>query len=322
LTDPFRHPNETPERVPKAEESNGSFRPLIFGETLFDYFPDGTRVLGGAPFNVAWHLRGFKADPLMVTAVGDDPDGREILERMASWGLDTSAVQVHPTRPTGRVTARLDGDQPRYEIEAGQAYDEVDVDRLPGSATLDKCTLLYHGSLALREEVSARSLTFLRHELEAPTLVDVNLRAPWWSPQNTPGQIVGADWVKVNMEEAGILSGRSVATRVGLLGAVEALRESLEIRNLVVTLGAEGALAVTDDGVTEQAGQELVDTVDTVGAGDAFSAVLAVGIHRRWPLAVVLRRASEFAAELCRMRGAIPEDPDLYRRHLERWDHA
>ena len=113
-----------------------------------------------------------------------------------------------------------------------------------------------------------------------------------------------------------------VETESALLETAGALKEELGIANLVVTSGAEGASAITEDGVTQQPAEPLSDTVDTVGAGDGFSAVLALGIHGGWPISLTLRRASEFAGELCRIRGAIPADPDLYLRYLRRWDHA
>ena len=67
-------------------------RPIIFGEVLFDCFPDGSRVLGGAPFNVAWHLQAFGAEPLFVSRVGNDPMGRKIRDAMLQWGMDTSGL--------------------------------------------------------------------------------------------------------------------------------------------------------------------------------------------------------------------------------------
>ena len=319
LTDPQMLPNEGGRRT---SGDGATFRPLIFGEALFDYFPDGSRVLGGAPFNVAWHLRGFKADPLMVTAVGYDEDGTEILSRMDSWGMDSSGVQVHPSRPTGRVTAHLDGDEPRYDIEPGQAYDAVGIDDLPPLESLGGTSLLYHGSLGLREATSAATLEYLKENLDTSVLVDVNLREPWWCPEETPERIRGAQWVKMNGEEAGLLSRRSVDTEMQLAAAGEDLMTRLDMENLVLTRGADGVLALTREGITRQASPQVHDTVDTVGAGDAFSAVLALGIFRDWPVARILRRATDFAADLCRVRGAIPVGSELYRLHRKRWDHA
>jgi len=317
LIQPTSHP--TPE--PPAEE-RGPFRALIFGEALFDHFPDGSRALGGAPFNVAWHLQGFKGDPLMVTAVGQDREGQEILERMGDWGMDTTGVQIHPTRPTGRVMAHLDGDQPRYEIEPRQAYDAIRIDELPELDGWRVPTLLYHGSLGVREETSARTLSHLKSHLDLPTFVDVNLRDPWWDRASVSGLLRGSAWVKVNQEEVGLISGNPVSPAAACREAALGLREGLEVGTLVVTLGADGSLAVTDGEVMEEEASGGEETVDTVGAGDAFSAVLALGIHRGWPLGVSLRRASEFAGEICRIRGAVPSEPDLYRRYSERWSRA
>ena len=100
-------------------------RPLIFGEVLFDAFPDGSRVLGGAPFNVAWHLRALGLDPLLVSRVGADGAGDEVLRAMHDWQLDVSGVQRDPNHPTGRVPVTLEGGSnpsSREEDVAGALY--------------------------------------------------------------------------------------------------------------------------------------------------------------------------------------------------------
>jgi len=307
---------------PRAEEKEETFRPLIFGEALFDHFLDGNKVLGGAPFNVAWHLRGFKANPLIVTSVGQDASGTTIRERMADWGMDTSGLQIHSTRPTGRVTARLEGGEPHYEIEAGQAYDAISVKNLPALPTLGNIQLLYHGSLAVRERTSAEALASLRETLDVPILLDVNLRAPWWSREKLTEHLKAADWVKVNRGEAGLLARLPVHDDEELSVAASALREEHGIGTLVITLGADGAMAMSGKDVHWQRVPAVSDFVDPVGAGDAFSAVLALGIHENWPVETTLRRATEFAAELCRIRGATSENRELYSRHVGRWAHA
>ncbi|UCH28792.1 MAG: hypothetical protein JSV06_11005, partial [Myxococcales bacterium] len=156
-------------------------RPVIFGEVLFDHFPDGSRVLGGAPFNVAWHLRGFGANPLVLSAVGDDDEGREVLERMTSWDLMTHGVQTDPTHPTGRVTASVVDGENRFEIAPNQAWDFVKMGPALRATAEEPAGLLYHGSLALRGDVSWDTLRSLRAKADAPSFVDINLREPWWT---------------------------------------------------------------------------------------------------------------------------------------------
>ncbi|OQX46150.1 MAG: carbohydrate kinase, partial [Candidatus Sedimenticola endophacoides] len=103
-------------------------RPLIFGEVLFDDFPDGSRVLGGAPFNVAWNLQALGARPLLISRVGNDALGRSIREQMQHWGMDLSAMQLDSAHPTGTVEVRIDDGEPSYEIVAPCAYDFIRFD--------------------------------------------------------------------------------------------------------------------------------------------------------------------------------------------------
>ncbi|MGD8361679.1 MAG: carbohydrate kinase family protein, partial [Gemmatimonadota bacterium] len=174
----------------------------------------------------------------------------------------------------------------------------------------------------VREETSASSLAHLRRTLGVPTLMDVNLRDPWWTRATLDRYLGGTTWVKVNRVEAGLLSGLPVQDTEQLSKAATALREKHGIGTLVVTRGEEGAVAVAAQGIHWTSAPAVSDFVDPVGAGDAFSAVLALGIHGGWELETMLRRAVQFAAELCRIRGATSEDQELYARHLRRWTDA
>ena len=100
-------------------------RLCIFGEVLFDHFPNGKRVLGGAPFNVAWHLQAFGQTPCFISRIGDDPEGQAVFAAMRDWGMDTDGVQIDPTKATGRVSVRFDGGEPVYEIVEHCAYDAI-----------------------------------------------------------------------------------------------------------------------------------------------------------------------------------------------------
>jgi len=290
-------------------------RPIVFGEVLFDRFPDGSEVLGGAPFNVAWNLRALGLDPLLVSRVGEDALGTRILDAMADWGLDTSGVGRDPRHPTGTVEVTLEEGEPRFEITAGRAYDFVAASELPAGAGGG---LLYHGSLALRTEAARLALDRLRTRAAGPSLMDVNLRDPWWSPESVAGWMAAATWVKLNEDELASL----VPGETGLERRAGRLLGQGDLQGVVVTRGADGAYACGRDGwVLEPDPVAAPAVVDTVGAGDAFSSVLILGLTRSWPWERTLARAQAFAAAVVGLRGATTDDESFYRRFLEDWEH-
>lgn len=123
---------------------NDEQRPLIFGEALFDVMPDGSCVLGGSPFNVAWHLQAFGLRSLMVTRVGDDEPGVEVLAAMTSWGMDISGGQRDDVSPTGQVQVELVGGEPTFHILPDQAYDHLDVGQVVNLVSAGMFSLMYH----------------------------------------------------------------------------------------------------------------------------------------------------------------------------------
>lgn len=291
-------------------------RPVVFGEVLFDRFPDGSRVLGGAPFNVAWHLRGFGLDPLFLSRVGDDEAGREIIDRMNRWGMDTDGVGVDHDHPTGSVRVTIENGEPSYEIVSGQAWDFMTASA--GVPAPESDVILCHGTLAARAEVARAALEELRGRAWPNLFVDVNLRAPWWSPEIVENLLRGARWVKLNDQELSAALGRDEVPDGELEAGARSLAQRYELDLVIVTRGAKGALAVTE-GETIRREPELVEVVDTVGAGDAFTAVSLAGLVEGWSPRTLLKRASGFASEICRRRGATHEEPELYRSFLARW---
>lgn len=280
-----------------------SSAPVILGEVLFDRFPDGREILGGAPFNVAWHLRGFGLRPRLVTRVGDDDAGVRVRRTMAGWGLETAWVQTDPTRATGRVQVSLDGQEASFDIPPDQAWDRIGPPR-PDPASDGPPPLLYHGTLALR--AAGTGLVDALRPRCTGVFLDVNLRDPWWDAAQVRALMSGADWVKLNHHELARLAPgadpAALCRRHGLRGAV-------------VTEGARRVLWATADGVAAEAAPPHVhDLADTVGAGDAFSAVCLAGLGAGWEPAVILERAAAFAADVCRQAGATAADAALYAR--------
>jgi fructokinase len=284
-------------------------RPYLFGEVLFDCFPDGSRVIGGAPFNVAWHLQAFGQRPLLVSRVGLDAEGMEVRAAMRGWRMDTSALQADPRLPTGRVNVEFEAGEPAYDIRYPAAFDAIS-----GTSVRERPRLLYHGSLGLRSAASRIALEGLITERPAEVFLDVNLRDPWWSASRLLPRLATATWVKLNAEELARLAGGSD------LGAARAFLARYGLQGVVVTHGAEGAEVLTARG--DQAGvrpDARADVVDTVGAGDALTAVMICGLLQGWPLPDTLDRAQAFASAICGCRGATVPDADFYRRFVQDW---
>jgi len=291
--------------------TSASQRPVVFGEALFDRFPDGTRVLGGAPFNVAWHLQGFGYRPLFITAIGRDPDGRKLLDAMQGWGMETPGVQVVDDRPTGQVRVKLDNGQPSFDILPDQAYDHIDLDRALEALPDGRAGLLYHGTLAARHVHSGATLLGLRERLAAPVFLDVNLRAPWWRPDSLASMAGGVEWLKLNRDELAMLTPGQ-RTDAPLARRAQALCVAGHHRGLWLTCGEAGALFAQAQDTTWADAPPVEGLVDTVGAGDAFSAVAIAGLLEGWDEPLILRRAIAFAARICRQTGATSTDRTLY----------
>ena len=282
-----------------------SGRPCIFGEVLFDHFADGRRVLGGAPFNVAWHLQAFGEAPFLVSRVGEDDDGEAVARAMRAWGMDPAGLRVDPERPTGRVQVSIENGEPSYDIVYPSAWDAIEDPDCPAGG----CALLYHGSLALRDPVSREACDALRARRPAIVFIDVNLRPPWYEAERLLAGLAGAHWVKLNHDELDELAPGNGDVDDRAWGLLEQLR----LQGLLLTDGARGASILTASGTKLQtAPAERVEVVDTVGAGDALAAVMILGLLRNWPLQDSLDSAQRFASAIVGRRGATVSDAAFY----------
>ena len=288
-------------------------RPVVFGEVLFDGFPDGSKVLGGAPFNLAWHLQAFGLAPLFVSRVGNDADGRAIRAAMEDWGLDPSGLQTDRAHPSGAVRVSLRDNEPVFDIVPECAYDFIESDLFP---TFEDAGPLYHGSLALRHPASRAALEVLKARLRCPVFLDVNLRPPWWRPEQILDLLADATWAKFNERElAELLPHVGDASR-----RLTELQQRFGLQLLILTRGGKGALVRTAQGGTyEISPKQGIHGVDTVGAGDAFASILLLGLAREWPLGTTLERAQTFASAIVGIRGAVSTDPGFYRPFADAW---
>ncbi len=295
-------------------------RPLIFGEVLFDQFSDGTRVLGGAPFNVAWHLRGFGLDPLMISRIGDDAGGREITQAMTQWGMDVRGIQLDANRPTGIVEVTLGSGHHTFSVLPDQAYDFIDARE---ALSVSGAGLVYHGTLALRNPVSRAALEVLLDAADTPVFLDINLRDPWWQAADLPELCTRARWLKLNEDELDRISQSLAVPPQRLEELAVILQDRFGLELILVTRGARGATARVANGEVHAVQPEMsINVVDTVGAGDAFTAVVLYGVISNWPLPTTLKFAQTFANAICEVRGATVRDRAFYARQTQQWGTA
>lgn len=284
----------------------------IFGEVLFDCFPSGEKILGGAPFNVAWHLQAFGQQPRFISRVGSDDAGERIRHAMQHWGMRTTWLQTDAHRPTGEVRVSLQAGEPSYDIIEPAAYDFIDgqlLTELPSK-------LLYHGSLGLRNARSNAALDQLRRADPRTIFMDVNLRSPWWRRDQVLEWVGQADWIKLNEAEFALLHGETD----DLPAAARDFLHQYGLRGVVVTRGERGAMVISQAQAPLQVAPVRASrVVDTVGAGDAFSSVLLLGLNLDWPMRETLERAQDFASALVGQRGATVGDAVFYRPFLDAW---
>lgn len=270
-------------------------------------------VLGGAPFNVAWHLQAFGLKPLMISRIGDDEAGWKVRSAMQAWGMDEAGLQVDAVHPTGRVEVAFEEGEPHYQIVDACAYDYISQDAFPELS--DTAWLLYHGSLALRHDTSRVALDQLRKQAGIDVFLDINLRPPWWSADQIRSLIHGSRWIKLNEDELSQLLPDLDKEEARVHTLLAAGPESL-----ILTRGAAGATVMGQDAkqyrVQPQGSQSVVDTV---GAGDAFCSVLMAGLILGWPVQTTLQRAQAFASAVVGIRGATTRDKDFYRAVTASW---
>ncbi len=294
---------------------------VLFGEVLADVFPDRS-VLGGAPFNVARHLQAFGLLPLLITRVGDDQLGRELVATMTRLGMTVEGVQHDPLHPTGQVIVHIEEGSHRFEIPPDQAYDFIDVNDACRTALHAEPDLIYFGSLAQRQEVSFSALNNILQTVKSRRILDINLREPWYTTQRIQQSLSHAEIVKMNEDELDVIAGLLHIAGSNAHEQATAIIKQFSLQQLLVTCGAQGAWQLDADGnKLFQQGKNTI-LVDTVGAGDGFTAVFITGTLRGWSSAVTLSRANAFAAALCGVRGAIPDDPEFYDSFLKAWGES
>jgi fructokinase len=273
------------------------------GEILWDLLPGG-KQLGGAPANFVYQAKALGAEGYIVSRIGKDKLGTEILSQLEAYGLAKSLIQVDRIHPTGIVTVHLDQEgKPRFIIHENAAWDFIEFD--PSLADLtSRADAVCFGSLCQRSLVSQKTIRNFLESTRADCLrvLDINLREPFYSKNIIVSLLEKCNVLKLNDEElktlAELLSARGRESDI-----LARLTEQFSLELIALTKGSEGSLLFAR-GVQSVHHGFSVKVEDTVGAGDAFTAALVLGILQRKELDRINEEANRLASFVCTQKGA------------------
>ena len=285
-----------------------SYRIVAMGDGLWDLFPDGPRF-GGATANYACHASILGADVHMVSGVGQDERGEALLQVYQKHGVSTDLVQVLKDYPTGVVNVELtESGLPTFTIGENAAWDHWEWnDEIEG--TMRQADALYFGTLGQRGESSRegirRALAMVQDK-NIPRILDINLRAPFYDDILIRESITLCSVLKLSDEELErVTQACGLDSSLTSIDSLQELRSNFGLDLVVMTRGAEGAVLISEKGVVEQPGVPT-EVVDTVGAGDSFTASMTLGLLKGKDYPQILKDACKVAAGVCSHAGAVP----------------
>ena len=280
------------------------------GEALWDCLPEG-RKLGGAPANFAYHVGQFGWKTIVVSAIGNDPLGDEILDRLADVNLEHKIVRV--PYPTGTVQVTLSGEGiPAYEICENVAWDNI-----PWSEELEELAkrtkAVCFGSLAQRSAVSRNTILRFLGTMDADTerIYDINLRQSFYSLEVIEESLKRATILKLNDEEIEVVKALLQINGEPQEVCRQLIAKYDSLRMVIVTCGAIGSYVFTAD-ETSYVETPKVEVADTVGAGDSFTATFCANILKGKPIKEAHKLAVQVSAFVCTQNGAMPVLPKEY----------
>jgi fructokinase len=285
-------------------------RPVIVGvgEVLWDLLPAGSQ-LGGAAANFIYHAHMLGAEALMVSRVGADTLGREILARFHRLGLPTDGITTDSSAPTGTVSVMVDREgKPTYTIHENVAWDFI---AAPDNVlrAVSRADAIYYGLLAQRSPVTRASIQAIL--AAAPTtalrVLDINLRQSFWSRELIIESLGMADVLKLNDEELPVVA-QALELRGDESSQLRQMAARFELKAVALTRGAEGSSLLIGDQVYHRPGSKI-EVVDTIGAGDSYTAALVMGLLAGHAPEAILECAHGIADFVCTQPGAMPAIP-------------
>ncbi|MBJ7432742.1 MAG: carbohydrate kinase [Gemmataceae bacterium] len=282
-------------------------QPIVgFGEILWDMLPLGKQA-GGAPFNFTFHSYQLGWPAVMVSRVGKDELGQDLVEKCKELGLNPEFLQEDLIHPTGTVEVELDSQgQAEYEIKEDVAWDHLEWnDGLKNLA--GNCAAVCFGTLCQRHSVTRNTLKNFLERCPKKTIkvFDINLRQNFYNREILEESLYKATWAKVNEQELETLTDLLGLKGDDLKESLEILRRRYNLELAALTLGENGCLVNTKNERIYLQGHKI-EVADTIGAGDSFTAGLLVGLLKKKPLRRAITIANDLAAQVASKTGGTP----------------
>lgn len=298
-------------------DTNNTLYTVGLGEILWDILDNGKK-LGGAPANFAYHAKNLGLNSCVVSAVGNDESGDEIIRQLAEKQLPAHLERT--AAPTGSVTVALDADGvPRYDIRSNVAWDEIPFNEAVGRIARN-CRAVCFGSLAQRSEKTR--LTIRRFLESMPTtdgpvykIHDINLRQNFFSARIIDESLRICNILKINEDEAEIIRQLFDLPTQRPEELCRTLLGTYGLQTVILTCGSAGSHVVTS-AMHSYIPTPRITVADTIGAGDSFTAAFLAGLLHGLPLREVHRLAVDVSAYVCTQYGAMPALPDELVRRL------
>lgn len=282
------------------------------GEALWDVLPEGKKI-GGAPANFAYHVSQFGLPSCVVSAIGDDALGKEIIENFTSKGLDQLIAEV--PYPTGTVQVEIDQTGiPLYDIKENVAWDNIPyTEHLDALAKRTKAVCF--GSLAQRNVVSRNTINHFLDTMpkddDSLIVFDVNLRQGFYNKEILCKSMQNCNILKINDEELITVSRMFGYPGIDLQDKCWILLGKYNLKMLILTCGINGSYVFTPGNVSFQPTPK-VEVADTVGAGDSFTAAFIASILKGKSVTEAHSIAVKTSANVCTQKGAMPILPPEY----------
>lgn len=277
------------------------------GEALWDMLPEGKKI-GGAPANFAYHVSQFGLPGCVVSAVGDDAPGKEIIENFTAKGLNQLIATV--PYPTGTVQVEVDkAGIPQYDIRENVAWDNI-----PYTAQLQslarQAKAVCFGSLAQRNAVSRSTINHFLDAMPDDSLIvfDANLRQGFYNKEILNSSMRRCNILKINDEELETIGRMFDCPDIDLMDKCRFLLDKYNLNILIVTCGINGSYVFTTD-VVSYLPTPMVEVADTVGAGDSFTAAFIASILKGKTITQAHSCAVQTSAFVCTQKGAMPVLP-------------